>query len=117
MATRQKIQIDKEELKRQFDVSHFDLNAVLRGIQLTLVGGEFSEGILKRPPTDDGIQPTAPSRTLKYLQTSITSRQPMPWPPALASASSLPSLWVVPRRHSGIRALPWIKTDSRRSWV
>jgi hypothetical protein len=33
------IQIDKEKLKRAFDVSHFDLNAVIRGIQLTLVGG------------------------------------------------------------------------------
>ncbi|KAI1371894.1 formamidase [Hypoxylon crocopeplum] len=30
--------LDKEELKKAFDVSHFDLNAVLRGIQLTLVG-------------------------------------------------------------------------------
>ncbi|ROT37886.1 transmembrane protein UsgS [Sodiomyces alkalinus F11] len=30
--------IDNEKLKKQFDVSHFDLNAVLRGIQLTLVG-------------------------------------------------------------------------------
>ncbi|KAL7619980.1 hypothetical protein AAE478_010528 [Parahypoxylon ruwenzoriense] len=30
--------LDKEELKKAFDISHFDLNAVLRGIQLTLVG-------------------------------------------------------------------------------
>lgn len=34
------VEIDKEKLKKAFDVSHFDLNAVLRGIQLTLVGGE-----------------------------------------------------------------------------
>jgi len=29
---------DKEKLKKAFDVSHFDLNAILRGAQLTLVG-------------------------------------------------------------------------------
>ncbi len=34
--------IDKEELKKALDISHFDLNAILRGIQLTLVGGEFA---------------------------------------------------------------------------
>lgn len=33
--------LDKEELKKAFDISHFDLNAVLRGVQLTLVGGMF----------------------------------------------------------------------------
>lgn len=32
------VEIDKEKLKKAFDVSHFDINAVLRGIQLTLVG-------------------------------------------------------------------------------
>ncbi|KAM7197171.1 hypothetical protein V8F20_006720 [Naviculisporaceae sp. PSN 640] len=31
-------QIDKEKIKQKLDVSHFDPNAVLRGIQLTLVG-------------------------------------------------------------------------------
>jgi hypothetical protein len=35
------IPVDKEQLKKAFDVSHFDLNAVLRGIQLTLVGGKI----------------------------------------------------------------------------
>ncbi|RYP33894.1 hypothetical protein DL767_004521 [Monosporascus sp. MG133] len=30
--------LDKEELKKAFDISHFDLNAVLRGVQLTFVG-------------------------------------------------------------------------------
>jgi hypothetical protein len=33
------VNIDKEKLKKAFDVSHFDINAVLRGVQLTLVGG------------------------------------------------------------------------------
>ncbi|PSR77231.1 transmembrane protein UsgS [Coniella lustricola] len=32
------LDIDKEKLKKAFDVSHFDLNAILRGIELTLVG-------------------------------------------------------------------------------
>ncbi|KAI0879837.1 formamidase [Annulohypoxylon maeteangense] len=31
-------QPDKEKLKKAFDISNFDLNAVIRGIQLTLVG-------------------------------------------------------------------------------
>ena len=31
--------LDKEELKKGFDISHFDVNAILRGVQLTLVGG------------------------------------------------------------------------------
>ncbi|KAL1863953.1 hypothetical protein VTK73DRAFT_6293 [Phialemonium thermophilum] len=30
--------MDKEQLKEAFDISHFDLNAILRGLQLTLVG-------------------------------------------------------------------------------
>ncbi|KAI9150174.1 hypothetical protein HJFPF1_09929 [Paramyrothecium foliicola] len=30
--------VDKEKLKERFDISHFDLNAVIRGMQLTLVG-------------------------------------------------------------------------------
>lgn len=35
------VDIDKEKLKKAFDISHFDINAVLRGIQLTLVAGMF----------------------------------------------------------------------------
>jgi hypothetical protein len=34
------VDIDKEKLKQKFDISNFDLNAVLRGAQLTLVGGQ-----------------------------------------------------------------------------
>ncbi|KAK3305556.1 uncharacterized protein B0T15DRAFT_396559 [Chaetomium strumarium] len=30
--------LDKVKLKKKFDISHFDLNAIIRGIQLTLVG-------------------------------------------------------------------------------
>lgn len=31
--------VDTDKLKAAFDISHFDHNAVLRGMQLTLVGG------------------------------------------------------------------------------
>ena len=34
------VYIDKQKLKKAFDVSRFDVNAILRGIQLTLVGGK-----------------------------------------------------------------------------
>ena len=35
--------VDKgnKELKKALDISHFDINAILRGAQLTLVGGGF----------------------------------------------------------------------------
>lgn len=33
------INIDKEKLKNAFDLSHFDINAILRGVELTMVGG------------------------------------------------------------------------------
>jgi hypothetical protein len=32
--------LDKVKLKKKFDISHFDLNAIIRGVQLTLVGGK-----------------------------------------------------------------------------
>ncbi|KAG7129095.1 hypothetical protein HYQ45_011591 [Verticillium longisporum] len=35
---KEKLHVDKEKLKQQFDVSHFGLNSVLRGAQLTFVG-------------------------------------------------------------------------------
>ncbi len=35
-------EMDKEKLRKAFDFSHFDVNAVLRGVQLTLVGGKQS---------------------------------------------------------------------------
>lgn len=31
--------VDTDMLKQKFDLSNFDLNAVIRGMQLTLVGG------------------------------------------------------------------------------
>ena len=34
--------LDKEELKKALDISHFDVNAILRGAPLTLVGGGFT---------------------------------------------------------------------------
>jgi hypothetical protein len=44
MSSSDKLNIDKERLKEKLeeklDVSHFDPNTVIRGAQLTLVGGE-----------------------------------------------------------------------------
>jgi hypothetical protein len=31
-----------EELKKKLDISNFDPNAILRGAQLTVVGGQYS---------------------------------------------------------------------------
>jgi hypothetical protein len=33
--------VDTEKLKQRLDVSNFDVNAVIRGAQLTLVGGRL----------------------------------------------------------------------------
>lgn len=45
MASSDKIQVDKDKLKEKleekFDLSHFDFNAIIRGAQLTLVGGKY----------------------------------------------------------------------------
>ncbi|SPO05511.1 probable transmembrane protein UsgS [Cephalotrichum gorgonifer] len=38
MASHEPVPIDVDRLKQKFDLSHFDLNAVLRGVQLTFVG-------------------------------------------------------------------------------
>lgn len=42
MASPEKLNLDTDKLLKQFDVSHFGLNSVLRGIQLTFVGGSSS---------------------------------------------------------------------------
>ncbi|KAF4983826.1 hypothetical protein FZEAL_863 [Fusarium zealandicum] len=45
MASTDKLQVDKEKIKEtleeKFDLSHFDPNTVIRGAQLTLVGGKY----------------------------------------------------------------------------
>ncbi|KAL2172292.1 hypothetical protein VTG60DRAFT_6670 [Thermothelomyces hinnuleus] len=38
MSAPQRLHLDKDKLKQHFDVSHFGINAILRGMQLTLVG-------------------------------------------------------------------------------
>ena len=46
MSSSDKIQVDKDKLKEKleekFDLSHFDFNAIIRGAQLTLVGGKYT---------------------------------------------------------------------------
>ena len=46
MSATQRVNLDKDKLKQQFDVSHFDINAILRGMQLTFVGGTGLLGCL-----------------------------------------------------------------------
>lgn len=41
MPPNEKLHVDKAKIKEAFDMSHFDLNTVIRGAQLTLVGGEY----------------------------------------------------------------------------
>lgn len=40
MAEPNDLKLDKDTLKQAFSLSNFDINAVLRGVQLTLVGGK-----------------------------------------------------------------------------
>ena len=74
--------LDKAKLKKQFDVSNFDLNAIIRGFQLTLVGGRHqslsSRTVLKpeypnhpkslfRPRTDRYSPPRTPEPRYIHL--------------------------------------------------
>lgn len=43
------VDIDKDKLKKAFDFSHFDINAILRGAELTLVGGTWDYSRLPAP--------------------------------------------------------------------
>lgn len=40
MSSDTRLPLDKDKLKKKFDVSNFSINAIIRGMQLTLVGGE-----------------------------------------------------------------------------
>ncbi len=77
-------EIDRERLRRAFDTSHFNLNAVLRGVQLTLVGGEpqlpkrsFSLGTDHR-----SLQPTERFRTRPFSRLITTGKLPSQLPRA-----------------------------------
>lgn len=72
------VDIDKEKLKQAFDLSHFDINAILRGAELTLVGGSFAGLHLRYGLGTDSVQPTELSRTQPCLQVTTTSRPSMP---------------------------------------
>lgn len=75
------------------DVSNFDPNAILRGAQLTLVGGRLApaHGLLN---ADHGAKSTAPSRTRPSSRRTTTARQQSLSPRALPSASWLLFLCV-----------------------
>lgn len=78
-----------------FDVSNFDLNAILRGAQLTLVGGEFCRFF---PPcsgsTDLCTQSIVPSKTQACSHPTTIDRQPLLWQLALPFELSLLYLYV-----------------------
>lgn len=98
MSADQRPHIDKDKLKEHFDISHFDLNAIIRGIQLTLVGG--MQSIISAMPApsileirhliplaaDTEPQPIEHCRTPRYLPRSTTDRQPLPLLQELPSA-------------------------------
>ena len=78
MASDQRPPIDKEKLKEKFDISHFDLNAVIRGIQLTGVGGMFTSQLpLAMPDTDAESQPIERFRTQTSSPRNTTGRRPL----------------------------------------
>lgn len=80
-------EINKEKLKKAFDFSHFDINAILRGIELTLVGGVYSE--VQVPSCCLALTPTLQQTELFKIQAcspvNTTSRPPMPLQRALSS--------------------------------
>jgi hypothetical protein len=78
------VDIDKEKLKKAFDMSHFDLNAILRGAQLTLVGGKLFHAHAPAWPilflgADTGQQLTGPFRILPCSALSTIVRPQSPW--------------------------------------
>ena len=62
-------ELDVDRLKAKFDMSHFDLNAVLRGIQLTFVGGA-------QPPPREHFP--APPVNLNLTEPASQPRPPEP---------------------------------------
>lgn len=77
------VAIGKEELKKAFDLSHFDINAILRGAELTLVGGALNILHLRllgrhHGLGTDSLQPTELCRTQLCLQVNITNKLSMP---------------------------------------
>lgn len=76
------VEIDKEKLKKAFDISHFDINAILRGVQLTLVGGTMLHphaGQYWSLALTDTKQLTGPSRILPCSALSTIARPRSPW--------------------------------------
>lgn len=89
------VDIDKEDLKKAFDLSHFDINAILRGAELTLVGGEFDGFCPHRGLGIDSLQPTELSRTQPCLQVTTTNKPYMLSQQALPYACSFTSRFVL----------------------
>jgi hypothetical protein len=72
------------------DMSNFDPNAILRGAQLTLVGGGCRLLYSKHGGPNMCLQSTVPSRTQAYSRRTTTAKQPSLWQPASRFESSSP---------------------------
>lgn len=69
------IGIEREQQQRKtFDISNFDINAVLRGAQLTLVGGEKRHSFPGPRVELTSLQPTELCRTRTCSRQNTTSR-------------------------------------------
>lgn len=80
------LDVDKEKIKRKLDVSNIGPNAVLRGIQLTFVGGKLSRVSTYVTLSDLTLLTTdaqliEPCRTRPSSRPSTTNKPPPPsWP-------------------------------------
>lgn len=94
------LHVDKEKVKEAFDLSHFDVNTVIRGAQLTLVGGKQTR-ILRRAiqlvmlTMIPSFKPIEPFRTPPSSQTITTARPPWLLELVSPSDSSSPFPWVL----------------------
>lgn len=77
MAPGEGLHVDKTKIKEAFDISHFDINTVIRGAQLTLVGGKYSLCLAIQHDTltsFGSLKPIEPFRIPPYSPTITTAR-------------------------------------------
>jgi hypothetical protein len=67
--------LTQEELKKKFEISNFDLNAILRGAQLTVVGGTYTPKETPSIIANQGFKPFERCRTHIFSHQSIINKQ------------------------------------------
>jgi hypothetical protein len=65
----------QEELKKKLEISNFDLNAILRGAQLTVVGGTYTPKETPSIIANHGFKLIERCRTHIFSHQSIISKQ------------------------------------------